>query len=62
METHNYNDVVYETLRVSNSYVMMYVLTSNPVFLLRAIELQADGMKLLQNLLANIEEAKPCPN
>lgn len=62
MATHNYNDVVYETLRTSNSYVMMYVHTSDPVFLLRAIELQADGIRLLQNLLMNIEEAKPCPN
>lgn len=62
MATHNYNDVVYETLRVTNSYVMMYVLTSDPSFLLRALELQTDGIRLLQNLLANIEEAVPCPN
>jgi len=58
----NYNDVVYDTLCLSNIYVMQYVTSSDPNFLLKAIEAQADGIKLLQNLLMNIEGAAPCPN
>lgn len=58
----NYNDAVYETLKMSNVKIMQYVASSDPTHLLRAIELHADALRLLQNLLMNIEEAKPCSN
>lgn len=57
-----YNDVVYDTLCLTNIYVMQYVVHSDPNFLLKAIELQADALRLLEKLLINIEERKPCPN
>jgi prolipoprotein diacylglyceryltransferase len=60
--TISYHDVVYEVLYASNRLVMEYVRSADPNYLLRALELQADGIKALQNLLMNIEEAKPCPN
>ena len=58
----NYDDIVVETLRISNELIMRYIRTSDANFLLKAIELQADCVRCLQNMLMSIEEAKPCPN
>lgn len=61
MEIH-YSDAVYEALKISNALIMEYVQTSNPNFLLKAIEIQADVVRLLHSLLMNIEEGEPCLN
>ena len=58
----NYNDTVFDVLFASNQLIMAYIRTSDANFLLKAIELQADGLRLLQNMLMQIEENKPCPN
>jgi hypothetical protein len=62
MGTIDFDGAVCETLFATNAYVMRYVMSSDPKELLKAIELQADALRLLHALLVDMEDVRPCPN
>jgi len=52
---------VERALDMSNQLIMGYVRTSDPNWLLKALELQIDSIRLLQKILGTMNGG-PCPN